>query len=379
MRIVIDARLYGLENAGLGRYTMNLVPNLLELDKGNHYYLLLRKKYFNSLNFNNNCTKVLADYRHYSLLEQIKIPALIRSLKPDLVHFLHFNVPIFYSGPFLVTIHDLLMHKFNGLDTTTLTLPFYYLKRVGYKKVFDHALKKSLAIITPSNFVKEDLLSSYLIPENKIKVIYEGVGQAFFNNVAKSDSVLSKYKINPPYFFYVGNAYPHKNLPRLLDALISLNRDRSQKISLLIVTPRDVFTKKLDKFVKQRNISALVRILDYVADIDLIQMYKNSLAFIYPSFSEGFGLQGLEAFAVGTLVIASDIRVFKEIYADKARYFNPYDFSSIVAVMENVINMPSKDRFKIVSDSQKYAKLFSWQKTAEQTFKLYESITRAKS
>ena len=112
MNIVLDARLYGvLENTGIGRYTVGLINGLKRIDNDNQYYVLLREKYFNQLNFPSNWKKVLADFRHYSLAEQIKLPGLINKLQPDVTHFVHFNVPLLYKKPFVVTIHDLLMHK----------------------------------------------------------------------------------------------------------------------------------------------------------------------------------------------------------------------------------------------------------------------------
>src|SRR3972149_1631873 len=161
MKIVIDGRLYGLENAGLGRYVMNLVDNLARLDRKNSYAILLRRKYFNRLNFSPKWQKVLADYRHYSIAEQFKLPSLIKSLNPDIAHFPHFNVPIFYSGPYVVTIHDILMHKQKGLGATTLSAPAYFFKRLGYKTVFRHAVKGAARIIVPSKFIKEQVGEYY--------------------------------------------------------------------------------------------------------------------------------------------------------------------------------------------------------------------------
>jgi glycosyltransferase involved in cell wall biosynthesis len=175
MKIIIDGRFYGLENAGLGRYTIQLIEELQNQDYQNQYYVLLRKKYFNRLNLKDNWTKVLAEYSHYSVVEQIKLPRLISSLKPDLVHFLHFNIPVFYKGKFIVTIHDLLMHKQRGLEATTLTPSRYFFKRLGYKFVFGIAVKKAVKIIVPSQTVKDEVAYYYQLNPEKISVIYEGV------------------------------------------------------------------------------------------------------------------------------------------------------------------------------------------------------------
>ena len=175
MRIVIDGRFYGLENAGLGRYTINLINGLQKIDTTNQYIVLLRKKYFNQLNLPSNWEKILVDINHYSLEEQIKLPKLIKGLKPNLVHFLHFNVPVFYQGKFIVTIHDLLMHKQKGLEGTTLTPSRYFLKRLGYKLVFGNAVKKALKVIVPSQAVKEEVCYYYKLDPEKVIVTYEGI------------------------------------------------------------------------------------------------------------------------------------------------------------------------------------------------------------
>ena len=175
MRIVIDARFYGLENAGLGRYTINLIDKLQEIDKVNEYMVLLRKKYFNELNFSGNWKKVLADIKHYGLEEQFKLPRIINKLNPDLVHFLHFNVPIYYSGKFVVTIHDLLMHKQRGLEATTLTPSKYFIKRLGYKFIFGNAIRKAVKIIVPSQAVKDEVCYYYKVSPEKVIVTYEGI------------------------------------------------------------------------------------------------------------------------------------------------------------------------------------------------------------
>lgn len=174
MKILIDGRLYGLENAGLGRYLMGLIDELSILDRKNEYVILLRKKYYDGLNLPDNWKKILADFRHYSFAEQIKIPGLIKRENPDITHFPHFNVPLLYRGKYIVTIHDMLMHKFNGLSATTLSGPLYFFKQLVYRFVFAVAVTGAMKIIVPSNAVKDDLLSHYKIESRKIEVVYEG-------------------------------------------------------------------------------------------------------------------------------------------------------------------------------------------------------------
>jgi len=173
MKILIDGRLYGLENAGLGRYVMNLVTELSKIDSKNKYILLLRKKYFDSLNMPSNWKKVLADFRHYSFAEQIKLPGMIRKENPDVTHFPHFNVPVLHRGKYIVTIHDLLMHNQVGREATTLPMFFYAIKRLGYRFVFDTAVKRAATIIVPSQTIKKEVTDLYKISADKVHVTYE--------------------------------------------------------------------------------------------------------------------------------------------------------------------------------------------------------------
>jgi glycosyltransferase involved in cell wall biosynthesis len=176
MKILIDARFYGLENAGLGRYTINLLDQLQKQDTQNQYYVILRKRYYDTSIFEGsfNFIKVLTEIPHYSIKEQIEIPKIIEKYKPDLVHFLHFNVPINFNGKFVVTIHDMTMHS-QKTNASNLLLPIYYVKHFFYKRVFKHAILKSQKVVTPSEYVKDELLKNFKISKDRITVTYEGI------------------------------------------------------------------------------------------------------------------------------------------------------------------------------------------------------------
>ncbi len=367
MKILIDARMYGLENAGIGRYALNLVNQLTKLDDKNDYTLLLRQKYFNELTLPKNFKKVLAEFRHYSFAEQLMLPKIISQEKPDLVHFLHFNVPVWFTGKYIVTIHDLLMHKQKGLDATTLNPALYYVKRIGYKSVFSNAVKKAQKIIVPSKFVKEDIVKTYKLQPEKVIVTYEGVDPAA-STKTNAEEVLKKYNLTKDkYFLYVGSAYPHKNLKRTIEAAY-LNRT-----PLAISCARNVFTEKLEKLVSQTGAKDYVKLLGFVPDDELSVLYKNSIGFVYPSLTEGFGLPGLEAMINGTVLLASEIPVFKEVYKDNVVYFNPFDFSDIAKRMEMVKQMSPERRKELIAKAQNFAKTYSWKKMAEETLEVYNT------
>ncbi len=370
--ILIDARMYGLENAGIGRYIINLIEQLVNIDSGHKFVVLLRKKYFNKLDLGNNWFQILADFGHYGIEEQIRLPGLINSANPDLVHFPHLNIPVFWRGKFVVTIHDLTMH-FQKTNATTLPLPIYYLKRVPYLFGSWSAVKNSQKIIVPSKFVKNQIEDYYKIDDTKLSVIYEG-----FENTKKSedkaDKILLKYGIKKPYFLYVGNGYPHKNLNRAIEATVYLNKHRAEKTYLILGGSRKIFKERLNNEIVLHNAQSFVKLIDFVEENDLKVLYKNSVGFLYPSLSEGFGLQGLEAMSSGTILLCSNIQVFKEIYGDFGVYFNPLDFSSIAASMKFALELEVEKREKLINASQEFIRKYSWKKMAKETLEVYNSV-----
>ncbi len=175
LKIGIDARFYGPRQKGLGRYIQKLIENLERVDLSNEYIIFLRKENWSEYQPTNpNFKKVLADYRWYTLKEQIFLPFKIRQQKIDLMHFPHFNVPIFYFGPFVATIHDLVLRRFSTRRASTLDPFFYWIKNLVYRIVIWLVIKRAKKIIAVSGYTKEDILNYFKVKPEKIEVVYEG-------------------------------------------------------------------------------------------------------------------------------------------------------------------------------------------------------------
>lgn len=370
MKILIDARLYGLENAGLGRYVMNLINYLSYLDRKNEYVIFLRKKYINEISLPPNWKKVIFDFRHYSFQEQLFLPFLIYKEKPDLVHFPHFNVPILYFGKFVVTIHDLIMHRFVNEDVTTLPKLLYFLRRLGYKLSFNKAIFGSSKIIVPSGEVKKEVQVYYpKINSSKIISIYEGISTELVTNQFVGE-VMEKYNLKKPYFIYYGNCYPHKNLIFLIEGIKKYNEEVGS-LYLYLSSSRSVFLERLQKKIKEIGAKNYISFLGFVSDHEMKAILNHSKGFIYPSLLEGFGLQGLEAMISGTLVLASDIPVFKEIYKGKIIYFDPKDLDSLIEAIKKVMKMEENERQRVINAGKAFIKRYSWEKMAKETMDTY--------
>ncbi len=381
MKIGIDARFFGPIGKGLGRYTQRLIENLEKIDKENKYVIFLRKENWSNYQPRNpNFKKVLAPWRWYTILEQIYMPRLIKSHDVGLMHFPHFNVPLFYKGSFVVTIHDLVLEHFPTQRATTLSPLFYKIKRVGYKIVIRAALKRARQILVPSEYTKEEIIKYFGLEPTRIKVTYEGCGKSdfpYYNVGSLTSEIPKKYGIIKPYILYVGNAYPHKNLERLILAFQKLSKAYQLDLRLVLVGENDYFYKRLKDTVLKLGIKNII-LAGFVRDEDLNSLYKNALFYIFPSLCEGFGLPPLEAMACGLPVASSNKTCLPEILGDAAYYFNPDSVDDIARAIEKVA-IDEDLRKKLIVKGFEQIKKYSWKRMAEETLKTYRRTLNLKS
>ena len=378
MRIGIDARFYGSLGKGLGRYTQKLIENLEKISAkggpaygGDHrFFVFLRKENFEEYQpKNSHFQKVLADYRWYTISEQIKMPKILNKYNLDLVHFPHFNVPILYKKPFIITIHDLILLAFPTIKSTTLNPFWYWIKFLAYKLVISHAIKKAKKIITVSEFTKNDILKHYNVSQNKIAVTYEASDEIMNTGAGLNDSdILKKYDIIKPYILYVGNAYPHKNLEALV---LSYGEIKDKNLQLVLVGKEDFFYKKIKDLAKEKNII----FTDFVPDGELDAIYKNSLFYIFPSLYEGFGLPPIEAMKRSVPVASSDHPCMREILGENAYFFDAGKKENITkAIME--FSADEKLREKLAAKGHEWAGKYNWKKMAEETLSEYKILNK---
>ncbi len=375
MRIGIDARFFGVRRKGLGRYTQKLIENLEKIDSDNQYFIFLQRVNYEEYEPKNpNFIKILADFRWYSLKEQFEFPGLLNKYKLDLVHFPHFNVPIFYFRKFIVTIHDLILIYFPTRRSSTLHPIIYWFKFLMYRLVIRSAILRSKHLITVSNFTKDDILKNYksVLP-TKITVTYEACEDFCMLSPNKDEEILSRYGIMKPYIMYVGNAYPHKNLERLAHAFDRLRKSPGrEEMKLVFVGKEDYFYVRLRKMVEDEHIGNVI-FTGYVPDHDLDIFFHNVSVYVWPSLYEGFGLSPLEAMAKGAPVVSSDHPCMREILEDSAYYFDAKDPEVMARSIEKVL-ADENLRAELVKKGYQQIKKYSWKRMAEQTLEVYKKF-----
>ncbi len=377
-RIGIDARFYGPLGKGLGRYTQEIVDGILSIDTENEYVIFLSKENFDEFESTNpRVKKVLADVRWYTLREQIEMPRLIKKEKLDLMHFPHFNVPIFCPVKFVVTIHDLILTKFPTMRATTLGPFKYFIKNLGYRFGIKQGIKRAKKVIAISNYTKNDIVKTFKVRESKIVVTYEGVANLAKGQdsrfTAKLDQreVLSGYCILEPYLLYVGNAYPHKNLEFLIKVFKKIHATFPD-LKLVLVGKKDYFYERLSLFAKEISAPSVI-FPGYVPDRELEVLFSHALAYTFPSKFEGFGLPPLEAMAHGCPVISSDATCLPEVLGDAVLFASPEKEIEWLDKIEQLVNNQTL-RSSLISKGFERVALYDWRRCAQETKEVYERV-----
>ncbi len=367
MRIGFDFRMGGNINAGIGRYSFELLTHLLDINSHDKYFI-----FFNPDNVDDKDLEVLENkgakliptaIGHYSFAEQFLFPRILKKYNLDLMHFPNFNIPIFYKGDFVVTIHDMVHHKISGKVASRAW------KFQAYKYIIQKAADKAKAIITITNAAKKDIVEYLKVPEDKVRVIYEAPAS---HNVEKPDvdGVKKKFLINKPYFLFAGTLERKKNIPMLAKAFDVFLSKYRYNMDLVIAGKVDVFYPEVkDQALDIAHRDHLV-FTGYVSDEDQAALYQGAFAFTTASLHEGFGLPAIEAMRFGIPVLAANTEVFNEVYDNAALYFDPLDADDIADKMHLLTNdTPFYEQMQHKSVAR--AALFDWNETAEQTLEVY--------
>ena len=371
LHIVIDARLYGPKHTGIGRYTKNLLLALTKLPSFSKYhftliiYQSLETEVKNDLG--HNFDYVTTNIKHYSISEQLFLPFVIYKLRPDLVHFTHFNKPILYFGKSVVTIHDLIKHFFKGRLNTTKNAAIYWIKHFFYMVLTEVTIRTN-TIIVPSDFWRDYIIKNFKVSPKKITTTHEAVDPGFLTKINQLNQESETSNKPSNYIIYTGNLYPHKNVKVIIEALRLL-----PNIKLKIICARNYFTNRIEKLAKKYHVYKQIEFLGFIPDTEFKKIYSQAIALVHPSLMEGFSLTGLEAMALGCPVISSNSSCLPEIYQDSVLYFDPNNPNDLADQIDK-LNKSPKLRQKLLDLGSKQVQKYSWESTAKQTFSVYQYI-----
>jgi glycosyltransferase involved in cell wall biosynthesis len=364
MHIVIDARII---SSSTGRYAESLLDNLEKLDTSHTYTVLVLRK---DLSFwkpsKPNFKVVEADYPNYSFKEQLNYALLLYRLKPDLVHFCMPQQPLLYFGKRVTTVHDLTLVKYDNVDMN----PFIYKIRKGiFIGLLRNVIWRSKMIVTPSNFVRKEIMnftSKRYAP--KIKTTHLAWDEA----VAEPKTIPSLK--NKRFIFFVGNAFPYKNLDTIVNAFSEVS-ETMKDLQLVFAGKKDYFYDQVEAHARKKGVLDKTHILGFIPEGEKRWLFRNGQAYIIASYSEGFHIPGLEAMAEECPVISSDATCLPEVYDTAAFYFDPDNSHELAQAITKVIEN-KKERSELIKRGNTRLKDFSWLKMAKETQDAYDKALR---
>ncbi len=374
MNIGFDAKRLFNNFTGLGNYSRTLLDNLAVYHPENNYFLFTPKIKSSAETERflvNDLYKTILPTSFFKLgWRSFTIKKQLKENKIDLYHGLSHELPVNIdktSIKSIVTIHDLIFKVY----PETYSFPDRKMYDLKFKYSCDHSNK----IIAISENTKNDIVNHYQIDPQKIDVIYQSVNPIFYSNdySENSKSVLDQFKIPNHYLLYVGTVEQRKNLKAVVEAYGLLPHEF--KIPLVVVGRGKKYKSEVETLSRKLGIENKIIWINYLGNnTNLRTIYHNALAFIYPSFYEGFGIPIVEALLSKTPVISARTSSLTEAGGPDSYYVNPKNPEEIATGIEKILG-DSVLRNKMIENGYFYANnMFGSEKVTEKINSLYKSV-----
>jgi glycosyltransferase involved in cell wall biosynthesis len=242
-----------------------------------------------------------------------------------------------------------------------------------------YSVRKAKKVLTISNSSRNDIIKTYLVPEEKVVTIYPGIKESVSlePHVYAMNQIQAKYLISDNFILFVGTLQPRKNIVRLIEAFAKVDAKGIKDLELVIIGKKGWLYEEILEAPKKFGVEKHVKFLEGVNDDELKIFYQHALCYVLVSLYEGFGLPVLEAMKFGCPVITSKVSSLPEAGGDAAMYVDPEDVSDITDKIEKVIGDEAL-RKELSEKGKKQAAKFNWEKTAEQTLKILEAVAGKK-
>jgi len=376
MNIAFDAKRAFQNNTGLGNYSRTLIQSLIKGYPVHSWYLFAPKQ--TTMFIPDAHAKVILPEKTWhrwfkSAWRSKYVVKELQQYKIDLYHGLSHEIPfgIHESGvKSVVTMHDLIFERYPGqynpIDVFT------------YRRKARYACRHANRIIAISEQTKQDIITYYQIPAEKISVVYQSCDPAFsiHHSPAELAQLRAKYNLPDRYFLYVGSVIERKNLLGVIKAMQILQGTLS--IPLVVLGNGSGYKKKVKAFIAENGLEQQVIWLNEQSRLDFKEvplLYQAATALLYPSVFEGFGIPILEALCSLTPVITSQGSCFGETGGDAALYIDPLQPETLAAAMQQVAtDTELVNRMK--EKGWVHAQHFTPEKCAAGVMQVYEAIGR---
>ncbi len=359
MKVVVDGLILDQEASGIGQYVRELMAAYTHQFPEDQVTMWLRPG-IEIPGVASHRARDLRTSRQRLWFEQGVLPGLIVREGYDVVHFPDYQVPLVRTLPRVVmTVHDL----------AAFVIPevFPRSKAQAKRMLMRKSVKRAHHIIVPSQSTKDDLVEILEVDPNRITVIWHGV---------KRRGKAPEGRAYPrPYFLAVGTVEPRKNFAGLIRAFHRLYERRKDIPDLLIAGRLGWMYDDTLALPEKLGVAEKVKFLQYVSEDTLAGLYRDTVALVYPSFYEGFGLPVIEAMWDGVPVVTSEQGALAEVGQDAVWVVDPREPASIAEAMEAVLDGGPEVRTR-TERSRTWARQLTWQRAAALTREVYQQVSQ---
>ena len=371
MRIGLDGQPLIKPKTGIGHYTFELACALAALRPEDSFELITPDTIPAGIIHE---TETIPNLRVVSVKANVLVrrwasiglPRYLRRARLDLFHGTNYQLPLMNAKRNVLTIHDL----------SIFTHPETHDPRIASRarKRLLIMLRAAKQIIAPTQTIKNEVAARFHIDPLRITVTPEAPRKTFFP-IKREDTadVRQRLGIENDFILFIGTIEPRKNLQTLLHAFARISRTRDPRLQLVIAGSEGWLTDDFDRHVRASDFRERIRLTGYLRDKELRALYSSCKVFVYPSLYEGFGLPPLEAMACGAPVVASRIAAHEETLKDNARLVNPLDESALAKAIVDLLE-DERARKSLAKAGLAHVANFSWRKTAEMTWEVYEAV-----
>lgn len=368
MKIAVNTRfLLSGKLEGIGVYTQEIFKRVVKLLPEHEFYFLFDRPYAKEFVFSENVTPIVIGppARHpllwYWWFER-SVPRALKNIQADLFISPDGYASLHTSVPQILTIHDL------GFEHYPEHTPF--LVRNYYRHFTPKYCAKAFKILTVSEYTKQDIAHRYHIPLQKMEVIHNG-----FNKERWQDTDKMITSETAPYFIFVGAVHPRKNVLGLLKAFEQFKQQYQTTHQLMIVGRKAWMLEEIETFYQSMYFKKDVIWKEHAQREALLQCVQQSVALVYPSWFEGFGIPLVEAMHLGVPIIASDTSAMPEIVGNSAILVHPEDSGEIAAAMYKIVTDESL-RTQLIENGKLRAPYFDWDISAQKVAALIRQMAR---
>lgn len=372
MNIGIDAHMLGHNETGNETYVLELVRALARIESHDTFLVYVENPAVVPAEVQSAPHMRVVPYVTRSGARRLlrELPQRAAQDNLDVLH-ISYNAPLRLPAhcALVVTIHDISFEHFPEFFSLHL--------RTFLHASVPRSARAAELVITDTASAKHDLVMTYRLAPDKISVTHYAAAPQYqrIRDEGAIEQIRMHYGTGARFILAVGNLQPRKNLERLIRAFAQAQPEHALPHKLVIVGQR--LWQDAPILQAARGLGDKVILTGYVPAADLPLLYNAAEIFVYPSLYEGFGLPVLEAMACGTPVITSNVSSLPEIAGDAAHLVDPYNVSEIAAALVRV-SQDEAYRAELSGRGLAQARLYSWERTAQQTLAVYRAAAARK-